>query len=155
MANILNLFKFIKSKRPKYTIPLKLKLINNLPLTKEELNVRGSLNLGSTPIQSLPDNLNVRGSLNLNNTPIQSLPDNLKVGGNLILNNTPIQSLSDNLKVGENLYLSNTPIQSLPNNLTINGYLDLRNTPISKKYTKEEILKMIASTGGSVKGIYI
>lgn len=94
MANILNLFKFIESKRKQYQIPLKYKLINNLPL--DDLNIKGDLDLFNTQIKSLPDNLNVKGDLYL------------------------------------------------------------RNTPISKKYTKEEILKMIEDSGGSVKGkIYI
>ena len=92
MANVLNLFKFIASKRPKYTIPLRIKLINNLPLTKEDLTVDGNLNLFGTQIKSLPDNL------------------------------------------------------------TVNGYLDLSRTPISRKYTEEEILKMIEDSGGSVGG---
>ena len=49
-------------------------------------------------------------NLDLGGTPINSLPDNLKVGRNLYLNNTPITSLPDNLEVGGYLYLSDTPI---------------------------------------------
>ena len=154
MANILNLFKFIESKRKQYHVPLRYKLINNLPVTKDELNVRGSLNLNNTPIQSLPNNLKVNRSLNLSRTQITSLPDDLKVGWSLLLSHTLIQSLPDNLKVG-GLDLSHTPIQSLPDNLTVRNGLNLSNTPISKKYTKEQIIKMIEEKGGSVKGIYI
>ena len=51
---------------------------------------KGDLDLGNTPITSLPDNLSVRGNLYLYNTPITSLPNNLKVGGGLNLRNTPL-----------------------------------------------------------------
>jgi hypothetical protein len=84
-----------------------------------------------------------KGDLDLENTPIQSLPDGLKVGGSLYLRGTPIQSLPDGLEVGGILDLSKTPIQSLPPGLKVGGSLYLRNAPISKKYTKEEIRKMV------------
>ena len=88
---IYNLFKFIEDKKPQYKIPFKAKLIHAPEtLTKEDLNVKGYLNLSGTPIQSLPNGLEVRGSLWLTNTPIQSLPNDLKVGGNLNLSNTPL-----------------------------------------------------------------
>jgi hypothetical protein len=117
---------------------------------------KGDLDLGNTPIISLPDNLSVGGDLDLRNTPLTSLPDNLSVGGYLDLYNTKITSLPDNLNVGGGLYLRNTPITSLPNNLSVGGNLDLENTPLSKKYTKEQIKQMIKDNGGYVKGnIYI
>ena len=97
-----------------------------------------------------------KGSLYLYNAPITSLPDNLKVGGTLYLNKTPITSLPDNLEVDKGLNLSNTQITSLPHNLKVGRSLWLKNTPISKKYTKEEIRKMIEGKGGSVGGgIYL
>ena len=73
------------------------KFLNN---KYDEIIVNGDLDLGGTPIQSLPDNLRVEGYLNLYGTPIQSLPDNLYVGGNLFLYGTQIQSLPNNLYVG-------------------------------------------------------
>ena len=91
-----------------------------------------------------------KGSLDLYNTPITSLPNNLKVGGSLVLNNTSITSLPNNLKVGGSLDLRNTPITSLPNNLKVEGDLYLRNTPISKKYSKEEIRKMVPMVKGTI-----
>jgi len=123
--------------------------ITSLP---NNLTVRRNLSLSDTKITSLPNNLKVGGILDLSNTPITSLPDNLKVGGYLDLSNTPITSLPDNLKVGGDLYLSNTPITSLPNNLKVGGNLDLGDTSLSKKYTSEEIIKMIEDKGGYVKG---
>ena len=132
MTNILNLFKFIESKRKQYHVPLKLILINNLPLPKDDLNVKGNLDLSNTQIKSLPNNLKINGSLSAADSPMPELPDNLTVKRHIYISNTPIKSLPNNLKVGKDLYLSNTPI--------------------SKKYTKEEILKMIEDTGGSVGG---
>ena len=121
-------------------------------LTPEDLTVEGSLYLQHTPITSLPDNLKVGGSLYLYGTPITSLPDNLEVGGSLYLEYTPITSLPDNLEVGGSLSLERTPITSLPDNLKVGGSLSLYNTPLSKKYTKEEIIKMIEDKGGYLRG---
>ena len=91
-----------------------------------------------------------KGDLNLKNTPITSLPDNLIVGGYLDLINTPITSLPDNLQVGGSLGLANTKITSLPNDLKVGGGLYLYNTPISKKYTEEEIRKMVPGVRGEI-----
>jgi hypothetical protein len=113
---------------------------------------KGDLDLGNTKITSLPDNLKVGGYLDLGYTPITSLPGNLKVGGGLDLGDTPVNSLPDNLEVGGNLYLGNTKITSLPDNLEVGGNLYLGNTPISKKYSKEEIKKMVPGVEG---GIYV
>jgi hypothetical protein len=90
------------------------------------------------------------GDLDLSNTPITSLPNNLRVGGNLFLNNTPISSLPDNLHVGGIFSLVNTKISSLPDNLRVGGYLNLRNTPISKKYTRDELHKMLPNVKGII-----
>ena len=116
----------------------------------------GDLDLNNTPLTSLPDNLKVGGDLYLDNTSINSLPNNLKVGGSLNLGITKITSFPYNLQVGGRLYLYDTSLTSLPDNLQVGGYLDLSNTPLSKKYSKEEIKKMIEDKGGEVKGeIYI
>ena len=111
---------------------------------------KGSLDLRNTPITSLPDNLEVEGNLYLNNTLITSLPDNLKVGRYLNLYNTPIISLPNNLEVGGYLNLRNTPITSLPDNLKVEDDLHLNNTPISKKYSEEEIKKMVPGVVGNI-----
>jgi len=111
MANIYNLFKFLEEKKGK-KIPFEAKLIHAPEtLTKEELNVEGSLNLYNTPISSLPDNLTVGGHLSLRDTKISSLPDNL----------------------------------------TVERHLSLDQTPLAKKYSEEQIRKMIEEKGGKVK----
>ena len=91
-----------------------------------------------------------KGDLDLENTPITSLPNSLTVGGYLNLQSTPITSLPNDLKVRGSLYLTSTKITSLPNGLTVGGYLDLYNTPISKKYSKEEIKKMVPGVKGNI-----
>ena len=90
MTNIYNLFKFLEDKKGK-PIPFEVKLIHAPEtLTKEDLNVKGNLNLRDTKISSLPDNLTVGGYLYLDSTKISSLPDNLTVKGNLYLDQTPL-----------------------------------------------------------------
>ena len=113
--------------------------------------VGGNLDLEDCKnLKSLPPGLKVGGYLDLRGTPIQSLPDGLKVRGGLYLKNTSIQSLPDGLKVGGYLDLRGTPIQSLPPGLKVGGNLYLRDTPVSKKYTEEEIRKMVPGVKGKI-----
>jgi len=87
--NLKKIFEFLKEKRG-YNYPVIYKLINGIPLTKDELNFKDTLNLENTKITSLPDNLTVGGSLNLSCTKIDSIPYNLSVGRSLNLINTPL-----------------------------------------------------------------
>ena len=157
MTDIYNLFKFIESNRPEYLAPLKFKLLYDPEsITKKDLKVRHHLSLYGTQITSLPDGLKVKGYIDLRGTQITSLPEGLTVGRDLDLSDTSITSLPDGLTVGHSLSLTNTKITSLPNNLTIGGSLYLRGTQLSKRYSKDEISKMIQDKGGNVKGnIYI
>jgi len=111
---------------------------------------KGNLDLRNTPITSLPNGLKVGGNLYLANTPITSLPNGLTVGGYLNLYNTPITSLPNGLKVDGYLNLNRTKITTLPNDLTVGGNLHLLDTPISKKYSKEEIEKMVPGVKGNI-----
>ena len=113
---------------------------------------KGDLSLTYDPITSLPDNLTiVNGDLSLSRTEITSFPDNLTtVNGNLNLTATKITSLPDNLKVRGSLYLNDTKITSLPDNLKVRGSLYLINTPISKKYTKDQLKKMLPGVNGDI-----
>ena len=71
MATIYNLFKFIEDKKPQYKTPFEVKLIHAPEtLTKEELNIKGNLDLRNTPIQSLPNGLKVGGILFLGDIPL-------------------------------------------------------------------------------------
>ena len=142
MTDILKLFQFIKEKEG-YDIPFKQKITNGYPLTKEELNVRGDLDLSNTKITSLPNGLKVGGHLNLSYSKIESLPDGLEVGGFLDLWGCKrLKSLPDGLKVGGSLILTVTPIASLPDGLEVGMDLYLENTPIADKYTEKEIREL-------------
>lgn len=116
--------------------------ITSLP---DNLKVGGSLYLDYGPITSLPNNLKVEGNLFLEGTKLTFLPDNLKVRGSLVLKNTPITSLPDNLQVGHILDLDNTKITSLPNDLQVRK-LNIPNTPLVKNYTAQEIENMIPNS---------
>jgi len=140
---------FLKSKgNPKWKILDDLDLDNSSIKTLGNLqSVGGSLYLDGTPIESLGNLQSVGGYLDLNDTQIESLGNLESVGGGLYLRNTPIKSLGNLISVGSYLELRNTQIESLGNLMSVGGYLHLRNTPISKKYTEEEIRKMVNVKG--------
>ena len=89
---------------------LKWKIIFNEPITKEDLNVKGGLNLSNKNITSLPEGLKVGGALFLGDLKITLLPEGLEVGGWLDLQYTKITSLPEGLKVGGSLYIKNTKL---------------------------------------------
>jgi hypothetical protein len=60
---------------------------------------------------------------------------------------TQIESLGDLTSVGGYLNLYGTQIESLRNLTSVGGDLYLRETLISKKYTEEEIRRMIDVKG--------
>ena len=117
MANVYNFFKFLEDKTGK-ELPLKAKIMY-APETigKEELIVKGDLELQDSTTQVLPYNLNVEGTLYLDRTPIKTLPKNLKVG--------------------KHLSLSSTNVEKLPADLEVGGYINIRSTPLANKYLKE------------------
>ena len=103
------IFKFLEEKE-EHKAPFIWKFKTNIPLTEEELNVKGDLSLTYINITSLPEGLKVEGNLELDETTITSLPEGLEVGGNLDLSGSLINSLPKGLKVGGNLYIYRTPI---------------------------------------------
>jgi hypothetical protein len=128
--NVINLFKFIESKKPEYKTPIEIKLLQSPELiSPEDLNVKGDINLWYSHLKSLPDNLTVNGNLNIRNTPIKSLPNNLTVDGDIDI--------------------KSTSISSIPNKLNAKS-IDVYDTPIGKKYSDKQILKMIKNKGGNV-----
>lgn len=86
-------------------------------------------------------------------TGIPLTPDDLKAD-ELYLSELGdrITSLPDNLQVNKWVYVSSTQLSSIPKNLRIEGYLEIKNTPLSKKYSADQIRKMIEDKGGYVKG---
>jgi len=143
------IFKFLEEKG-EHRIPLKWKLINNIPLIEGDLNVKGSLDLDNTKITSLPEGLKVGGDLVLHHLNITSLPEGLKVGGTLFLPSTKITSLPEGLEVGGDLHLSHCKqLTSLPEGLKVGGGLFIYETPL-KKYTNKELRGMLKY--GFIKG---
>jgi hypothetical protein len=97
---------------------------------KEGKKIPLKVKLILSPETLTPEDLDVEGYLNLHRTKITSLPQGLQVGGLLDLRKTKITSLPQDLQVG--------------------GFLDLRQTPLSKKYSKEEIRKMVPGVKGEI-----
>jgi hypothetical protein len=131
-TNIYNLFNFIEDKYPQYRTPVILKLANNEPLNKQELDIEGSISLMLIDsIKTLPNNLKVKGSLDLH------LCKNL-------------ESLPRGLEVGRELVLSKTNIKELPSDLKVKDYIVLMDTPLSEKYTEAEIKEMCPGIKGDI-----
>jgi len=104
-----NIFKYLENKKGKQ-IPLKYKLINNLPLNENELTHNGNLYLFYSKIITLPNNLTVNRSLYLNNNKIITLPNNLTVNRHLDISITEISELPDDLIVKGFLFCYDTPL---------------------------------------------
>ena len=143
------IFKFLEEKG-EHKAPFLWKLENNIPLTEEDLNIEGDLDLHSCKkLTSLPKGLKVGGSLSLIFASIESLPEGLKVGDNLYLQRSKITSLPKELEVGGNLILINTLMTSLPKGLEVGDNLHIGNTKL-KKHTDDELREMIKP--GFIKG---
>jgi hypothetical protein len=107
-----NIFKFLEDEG-EHKAPFKWKLENNIPISKEDLNVKGNLYLRDSKVTSLPEGLKVGGNLNLGFLQITSLPEGLNVRGDLDIYWTDITSLPKGLKVGGKLYIRETELTKL------------------------------------------
>lgn len=115
--------------RDKREKEIRKKIVKNIPLSKDELNL-DSLMLFDKNITSLPDGLNIKYLLSLTNNPnLKYLPNDIKIGGSL--------------------YLGDTGIEDLPKNLQVQS-IDLRNTPLAKKFNDDE--KLIRKAYPNLKG---
>jgi hypothetical protein len=123
--------------------PFKWKLLNNEPLTEENLDIRGDLDLDGSEIRTLPEGLKVGGFLSLAGTKITSLPKDLQVNGFLSLAQSDIESLPEGLSIGGSLDLSYCKeITLLPKGLEVGWNLNIRGTKL-QKYTDDELREMI------------
>jgi hypothetical protein len=91
----------------------------------------------------------IGGNLYLEYTAIKSLGNLTSVGGFINLYHTQIESLGNLTSVGGDLNLVRTPIESLGNLESVGGSLSLVGTPLSRKYTEEDIRKMV-DVGGEI-----
>jgi hypothetical protein len=135
----------------------KLKLLKELENHPDgaQYKYKGDLVLNNSTITKLPNDLYVTGCLDLYNCKqLTKLPDNLYVGGFLRLwDCVEITKLPNDLYVGSFLDLDGCKkLTELPDNLFVNGALHITNTPLVKKYTDEEIYKILALTGGRIRG---
>ena len=143
------IFEFLEEKEEQNP-PFKWKLLNNKPLSEDDLDVKYDLILTESPITSLPEGLKVGGSLDLSHSKVKLLPEGLKVAFSLYLLNSRIKSLPEGLKVGWNLSLQScTFITSLPKGLEVGGSLVIRNSSL-EDYTDDELREMIKP--GLIKG---
>ena len=143
------IFDFLEEKEQQNP-PFMWKLKNDIPLTEEDLDIEGDLDLTNSNIESLPEGLEVSGDLILSYCEnINSLPEGLIVRGNLHLSYSNITSLPKGLKVGGSLYIQRTKIKSLPEGLEVGGYLNINTTPLTK-YTDDQLREMIYP--GFIKG---
>ena len=103
------IFEFLEDKENKNP-PFIWKHENNLPLTKEELNVEGDLSLARSNIESLPEGLKIGRDLDIFGSKITSLPKGLEVGRFLDIRDTKITSLPKGLELGSSLYIRHTAL---------------------------------------------
>ncbi len=135
----------------------KLELIKELENHPDGTQYRyeDDLYLGYSNIKKLPNDLYVDGYLNLGYCQqLTELPDKLHVEGNLTLADcNQITELPNNLYVKNSLILDRCEqITELPNNLYVGRQLIIYKTPLANRYTDDEIRKIVASTGGKIKG---
>jgi hypothetical protein len=148
-STLKRIFEFLHKKEG----TLEWKFLLNEPLTEEDLNIEGDLDLSNTKITSLPEGLkglHVGGDLNLFASAITSLPENMYVGGNLNLNHTRIKLLPIGLKVIGNIYLKHCRnIVSLPKGLEVNGDIVIEWTNLTR-YNDNKLREMVYP--GYIKG---
>ena len=113
------IFDFLEEKG-EHRGPLFWKHKYNIPLTKEDLNVKGDLNLAYSKITSLPKGLKVGGDLRLDGCAnITSLPKGLVVDGDLNVSGTPLEDVYDENQMYDELiepgFIRGAVIFSWPN----------------------------------------
>ena len=124
---------------------LDLSVCKNLTSLGNLQSVNGLLELsGCKNLTSLGNLQSVDGHLGLYGcNQLTSLGNLQTVNRDLTLRFTNITSLGNLQSVGGDLGSSYTEITSLGNLKSVGGDLYLRNTPISKKYSEEEIRRMV------------
>ena len=108
------IFEFLE-KNDNRNAPFIWELLNNEPLTEDELVVKGNLDLQFKKITSLPEGLEVEGNLKLLNAKVTSLPEGLKVGRDLELSYSSVTSLPKGLKVYRDIYIHSSKLRDFSN----------------------------------------
>jgi hypothetical protein len=108
------LFQFLHNKG--VDLKFNLKIINHIPLTKEDLIVHGNVHLHRSKDIILPDNLTIYGDLLLYRSQIEELPENLTVNS-LDLEYTFITKIPDSTIIRDTLEIQNSYITDIPENI--------------------------------------
>ena len=131
-TNIVKLFSFLEKQTGK-KLSLSKRLQLGLPVSEEELDIKGDLSLANAKglnLIRLPDNIRITGSLFLAGSSLLKLPNNLTVGRNLNISYTEIREIPESLKVGSGLYMESCPIEKIPDNLQINEIIHAPNSKL-------------------------
>jgi hypothetical protein len=99
----------------------------------------------------IPDGLTVKGGLYLIGCTDVELGSNVTVEGNASLYYCKVNEIPDNWTISGRFEISYTNIDDIPNNLKIGKYLNMYHTPLYKKYTIQEVQKLIKQRGGYLK----
>ena len=91
LKRIFELLEKKENKLAKEKGTLRWKIVFNEPLTEEDFNRYGDLDLSNLEITSLPEGLKVHRDLDLYNSKIKILPKGLEVWGDLYVTNTDLE----------------------------------------------------------------
>jgi hypothetical protein len=150
IKNILDFLEKEDNKKHKDKGTLRWKFMFNEPLTKEELNVKGDLDISGVNIQHLPKGLKVIGNADFRFSSLKTFPEKLFVEGDLNFEWTSFKSLPGDLYVGRNLDLSYSDVETLSKGLKVERDLHIVNTPLAK--LSDEKIREIIEPDGFING---
>ena len=113
--------KELYKKTENYTSSVFEKIIKQEPLTNEEKNIEGNLNLAGTNTPTLPEGLKINGSLFLSESGIRKFPKNIQIKDNLELTRCKNLTSIPTLSLDGDLDMSESSIEFLPPNLQVKG----------------------------------
>jgi hypothetical protein len=150
IKNILDFLEKEDNKKHKDKGTLRWKFMFNEPLTKEELNVKGDLDISGVNIQHLPKGLKVIGNADFRFSSLKTFPEKLFVEGDLNFEWTSFKSLPGDLYVGRNLDLSYSDVETLSKGLKVKRDLHIVKTPLAK--LSDEKIREMVKPDGYIKG---
>ena len=150
LKNILEFLEKKDNKKHKDKGTLRWKFMFNDPSIKEDLIVRGDLDISGLNIQHLPKGLKVIGDADFRFSSLKTFPEKLFVEGDLNFEWTRFKSLPGDLYVGRNLDLSYSDIETLPKGLKVKCDLNIVNTPLAK--LSDEKIREMVKPDGYIKG---
>ena len=150
IKNILDFLEKEENKKHKDKGTLRWKFMFNDPSIKEDLIVRGDLDISGINIQHLPKGLKVIGNADFRFSSFQTFPEKLFVEGDLNFEWTSFKSLPGDLYVGRNLDLSYSDVETLSKGLKVERDLHIVKTPLAK--LSDEKIREMVKPDGYIKG---